>query len=204
MDPDISQRKAELRSRLKRVLANIAPEEWTAASANFAPRLLDVVALAKAKTILFYAPVARELDVGPVGKACLEKGLRVAIPRSGWHDQSITPVEVTEWPFGEKLSPGKHGIHQPAENARVLNLGEIDLVVVPGLGFDATGGRLGRGGGFYDRFLTRPELRAWRVGAAMDEQVVEEVPRDRWDVGMDVLVTPLRTLVFSARAGGTG
>jgi 5-formyltetrahydrofolate cyclo-ligase len=80
-------------------------------------------------------------------------------------------------------------------------LADLDLVVVPGLGFDEAGGRLGRGGGFYDRFLARPGLKAWKVGVGLDEQVVGPVPRDAWDVGLDALVTPTRTLVFAPAPG---
>src|SRR5262249_59299424 len=76
----------------------------------------------------------------------------------------------------------------------------LDLIVVPGIAFDLRGGRLGRGGGFYDRFLSQPGLGATKIGVGLDEQVIaEEVPRDSWDVTLDGLVTPTRTLAFGGR-----
>jgi 5-formyltetrahydrofolate cyclo-ligase len=71
---------------------------------------------------------------------------------------------------------------------------KIDLIVTPGLAFDARGSRLGRGGGFYDRFLAEPQLVAARVGIALDEQIVDAVPTDSWDVSMHAVVTDTRTV----------
>ena len=71
---------------------------------------------------------------------------------------------------------------------------EIDLVLVPGLAFDAAGGRLGRGGGFYDRFLATLGPAAARVGVAFDAQILPEVPTDGLDARMSCVVTDARVM----------
>jgi 5-formyltetrahydrofolate cyclo-ligase len=187
--------KPQLRSTLKLTLNKLSPDHWRQASHALCARLDPI--LQPAKTVLFYFPTPGEVDIGPAARAHLARSGRACLPRAGWQDNSITAHLIDHW--GENLSVGRHNIREPAESAPSVSLDTLDVVIVPGLGFDDHAGRLGRGGGFYDRFLARPELRAWKVGVGLDEQVVAEVPREAWDVGMDALVTPTRTLVFTPR-----
>jgi 5-formyltetrahydrofolate cyclo-ligase len=187
--------KSELRSRLKATLNNLSPEDWRRGAEGVCTRLGAVIEGAGAGTVMFFFPTPGEVDVGAAAVAAMGRGVRVCLPRAGWDDSTIVPKQVTGW--GENLSVTRHGIREPAESAPSVDLADLDLIVVPGLGFDAAGGRLGRGGGFYDRFLSRPGVRAWKVAVGLDEQVVDSVPREAWDVGMDALVTPTRTLVFN-------
>jgi 5-formyltetrahydrofolate cyclo-ligase len=83
-----------------------------------------------------------------------------------------------------------------------VDAGGIDLVVTPGLAFDGAGGRLGRGGGFYDRFLIRARPAAFAAGFALREQVVGEVPAEATDARVDAVVTPERTMRPRATDGG--
>jgi 5-formyltetrahydrofolate cyclo-ligase len=209
VDATIQQRKADLRKRLRRVLANITAAQWQSASEQASRRLLESIALARAKTVLFYMPTPRELDIGPAAAECLRRGVTVCLPRTNWDavapgtvggtQAAITPGVVSAWDR-EQLVETKHGIFEPPAGSPTIDLARLDLIVVPGLAFDSKGGRLGRGGGFYDRFLSQlGGGRAAKVGVGLDEQMLEgmdEVPRDSWDVTLDRLVTPTRTLVF--------
>jgi 5-formyltetrahydrofolate cyclo-ligase len=211
---DVTQGKVELRKRLRHALGGVAPEHWRMAAADTSRRLLDLITAAQAKAVLFYMPTAKELDIGPAAQECLARGVAVHLPRANWSVRSseptatdsaapdaITPALITAWDRGQ-LVETRHGIFEPPSSAPAVDLARLDLVIVPGLAFDARGGRLGKGGGFYDRFLGQPGFVAAKVGVGLDEQVVEEVPRDSWDVALDALVTPTRTLVFSPRPRG--
>jgi 5-formyltetrahydrofolate cyclo-ligase len=190
--------KATLRTQLKTTLSNLSPEDWRRGSEGVCPRLVAAVCEVRPRSVLFFFPTPGEVDVGPAAIECLAHKVRVCLPRADWNASTITPKQVTAW--GENLSVTRHGIHEPAESAPSVDLADLDLIVVPGLGFDVSGGRLGRGGGFYDRFLSRPGVRAWKVAVGLDEQVVEPplaVPMEPWDVRVDALVTPTRTLVVS-------
>lgn len=194
--------KPELRAELKLTLSKLSPEAWRRGAEGVSARLGAVIDGVPARTVMFFFPIAGEVDVGAAAEGCLARGVRVCLPRADWDGRVITPRLVERW--GENLSVGRFGIREPAESAPAVDLADLDLIVVPGLGFDAAGGRLGRGGGFYDRFLSRPGVRAWKVAVGLDEQVVVPplaIPREAWDVGMDALVTPTRTLVFSAFDG---
>lgn len=209
-DANIRQLKAELRKRVRGVLAAAGPQQWRLGSELASQGLLKLID-GGAKTVLFYMPTGKELDIGPAAQECFRKGIIVCLPRAAWDlpagdrlspalspdlSPAITPALVSSW-SREQLVETKHGIWEPTASAPTVDLARLDLIVVPGLAFDQTGGRLGRGGGFYDRFLAQPGLTATKVGVGLDEQVIaEEVPRDSWDVTLDALVTPTRTLFF--------
>jgi len=88
----------------------------------------------------------------------------------------------------EGVEVRRHGIREPVEGG-VIGPGEIEVALVPGVAFDLSGGRLGRGAGFYDRFLGRLADRAVRIGVGFGLQVVGRVPRETHDLGVDALVT---------------
>jgi len=107
---------------------------------------------------------------------------RVALPRVCGGEM------VFHWVVGrEGLMPGNFGISEPSAEASPAG-NEFDLILVPGLAFDLRGGRLGRGKGFYDRFLA--EARGLRAGVCFDDQIVDGVPQEPRDLRMDFLVTP--------------
>ena len=94
-------------------------------------------------------------------------------------------LEIREYsPDG--LVEGYRGIMEPSPQAPCVS--EVDLAIVPGLAFDAKGGRLGRGGGFYDRLL--PSLHCPKVGVCRQGQLVDEVPMQAWDQKVDIVITP--------------
>ncbi|MBQ0043720.1 MAG: 5-formyltetrahydrofolate cyclo-ligase [Bacteroidales bacterium] len=86
------------------------------------------------------------------------------------------------------MKPGYAGIMEPMEEARTVDPSEIELAFIPGVGFDRSGNRLGRGKGFYDRLL--PSLNCPLIGVCRDFQIVEDgIPADPWDRKVDKVVT---------------
>ncbi len=86
----------------------------------------------------------------------------------------------------ERLAPGWKGILEPDASAPQVLPSEIDLALVPGVAFDRCGGRLGRGGGFYDRLL--PQLDCPLIGLCQQWRIVPQVPREPWDIRMDQVI----------------
>jgi 5-formyltetrahydrofolate cyclo-ligase len=190
----IQHQKLELRTRLRGVLGALPPSDWLRASAQVCMRLNDFITARGPAAVLFYMPLPTEIDVGPAARACLDRGVTVCLPRADWDAGTIAAVPTAAW--GEGLVETRYGILEPKPGTNPVDLARLDLVVVPGLAFDAAGGRLGKGGGFYDRFLAQPGLRAAKVGVGLDVQVVESAPREAWDVPLDALITPTRTVEF--------
>ena len=139
----------------------------------------------EAKTILLYYPIQNEVDVLPlVKKYKREKTLLFPVS----HRRGMT---VHPYAGNEHMHRGKFGIPEPTTPAYD---GEIDLVIVPAVAFDAKGRRLGRGGGYYDRFikkLTHTVL----VGVGYDFQLVDEVPAARHDQRVHRIILPSKTIL---------
>ncbi len=98
----------------------------------------------------------------------------------------MLPIEIRS--LSDDVSESPMGIREPVQGVPIPVSG-IDLIVVPGLGFDLDGHRIGRGRGFYDRFLAHQDWRGVSCGLAIHEQVVEQVPVAEHDVRVDMLVT---------------
>ena len=133
-----------------------------------------------ANIVMLYHPLWDEVDVRPLLNRALTDGKRVILPTVKGDD--IIPVEITtetEWVVGDFdiLEP----VAEPYE-------GSIDLVVVPGVAFDNNKNRLGRGKGYYDRFLVK-HPNAYRLGVCFKFQIVAEVPTEPFDFPMDEVIT---------------
>ena len=193
----IDEAKRSVRAAMKKVLAGIPAAAWAEGSARVVERLAGLPEVARAGVVMIYLGSGNELVVDGLGARVLACGGRVVAPRVDWE---VGGMRAVEWRPGRE-EVRRHGVREPLEGPEV-EVGLVDVVVAPGLAFDEGGGRLGRGGGFYDRFLGRPGLRASVVGVALDEQVLGEVPRESGDVGVRAVVTPTRTIRCSAREGG--
>ncbi|KMP10787.1 hypothetical protein UZ36_06530, partial [Candidatus Nitromaritima sp. SCGC AAA799-C22] len=91
---------------------------------------------------------------------------------------------------------GKYGIREPApEVRRMVSPSRIDLVVAPGLAFDPRGGRIGYGGGYFDRLLKEIPENATRIGVGFDFQILDSVPQTNFDVPVQMVITESKTLV---------
>ena len=148
-------------------------------------QLEQMTCFREAKTILLYYPIQNEVDVLPlVKKFKHEKTLLFPVS----HRRGMT---VHPYAGNEHMHRGKFGIPEPTTPAYD---GEIDLVIVPAVAFDAKGRRLGRGGGYYDRFikkLTHTVL----VGVGYDFQLVDEVPAARHDQRVHRVILPSKTIL---------
>jgi 5-formyltetrahydrofolate cyclo-ligase len=122
---------------------------------------------------------------------------RIALPRVEGHEMSMW------WADGPaSLVRGKFGIPEPAPGARPAGTA-FDLILVPGVAFDRGGGRLGRGRGFYDRFLAQAS--GFFVGICLDDRLISDVPVEAHDMRMDAVVTPSGIISCSgSQASGSG
>ena len=203
--PAPSSPKQLLRREVKARLASVDADTVATASREACTRFITLPVFAAANQIMLYMPLGHELDPTPISIECerLAKGLW--LPRTNWESRQMSvakaPSSSTQAP-NSSLITTRHGLREPSPAAATADPATLDLILVPGLAFDPRGGRLGRGAGFYDRFLA--DLRhaggkATFVALALDEQILESVPMDRHDVFMDLIVTPTRTL--EARPG---
>jgi 5-formyltetrahydrofolate cyclo-ligase len=155
--------------------------------------------IATATTVLCFASFRSEVDTAPLVGWCLERGRAVALPRI-MGPRHLEAFAVTD--PRRDLVPGRWGIPEPRQGLPLVDPAAIDVVVVPGAAFDARGGRVGYGGGFYDGFLARMRPGTRRIGICFDLQVVESVPREAHDLCVDLVVTETRTIETGCRSAG--
>lgn len=129
----------------------------------------------EAKTVLFYASFNGEVDTAKMLRKALKAGRKIALPVILEDQKKLIPSAVFD--LDKELGLGLYGIQQPKkEFLRPIDLMDIDLVIVPGVAFDQAGNRLGRGKGYYDRFLKKLPSTTPTIGLAFDFQVIERLP----------------------------
>ncbi len=144
----------------------------------------------QAAQLLLYIPISGEIDINPLMKKGLEVGKEIALPRFSPENNAYEACAIPN--LGE-LVIGKFGIPEPSLGCQKIGTKQLDLVIVAGVAFDGLGGRLGRGGGFFDRLLA--DISAKKCGVCFDQQVHPDVPVERHDVKMDMIATPSGWLV---------
>ena len=162
-------------------------EKSCAAMQNF----LNLPEMKHWSTLFIYVNFRSELETVELIQRCLSQGKRVAVPLVEASTKSMIPLLIQD---PEKdFVPGYYGIPEPdPQKSLRVAAREIDAAVIPGSVFDIHGGRLGYGGGYYDRFLLNDAPQAKRIGLTFEMQVVEHVPVQPHDQPLDILVTEKR------------
>lgn len=184
--------KSTLRSRCRAARRSLTAEEYRSECRQIVARAASLPQLLDARTILSYWPKteAREIDVRPLNSWLRARGYTVLLPivepyskrpRMHWgsfnHESRFV---ANRWDISEPTSRSDI----PAE--------DIDLVVVPGLGFDLSGHRIGYGGGFYDTLFEHVD--SFKLGMVIDNCLLDHLPADPHDVPVNCIVTGSRTL----------
>jgi 5-formyltetrahydrofolate cyclo-ligase len=135
--------------------------------------------------VALYAPKGSEVDTTRIDSFARARGLRVAYPRINDGDRRLAFHEV----MIDELVPATFGLREPAPHAPAVELSELAALIVPGLAFDRSGGRIGWGRGYYDATLVHASPAALRIGLAFECQVLDHVPRDPHDAPLHYVVT---------------
>jgi 5-formyltetrahydrofolate cyclo-ligase len=157
----------------------------------------------KGKCIGLFAPLASEPDIHPLIEEAWAEGKQVLLPRM-WQEGMAPHLqwhEVKSW--GEVTEPGPFGLREPdPELCSRIDPARLDCVFVPGLAFDESGLRLGRGGGFYDRFLAEALPRVARFGLMFAGQRAKSLPREAHDQALPAIITEEGMASFESSTTG--
>lgn len=156
-------------------------------SAEITRRIKNLPAYHRSKTILAYSDFGSELETSGFLRSILEDGKVLVLPRILRDERRLELHAVAD--LDSDLRPGVWGILEPKRDLPRLGISDVDFVLVPGVAFDENGGRLGHGGGFYDKLLGEAENLPKLIAGAFDAQIVEEVPKEPHDVILDLIVT---------------
>ncbi len=146
-----------------------------------------------ARAVLFYVNFRSEVNTRGLIESAIAGGKRVIVPKVDRKAHELRLFEISD--PGRDLESGYMGIYEPVEGlSKPANATEIDLVILPGVGFDEGGRRLGYGGGYYDRLITRLRPDARLVALAFDIQLRDRIPCEEHDKPVGRIITETRVI----------
>jgi len=173
--------KHKIREHVKELLTSHSELEKSRKSDIIKQKLFDEEIFRKAKVVMFYVSLKEEVDTLPMIDEALKMGKRVCVPVIFKEEMKLIAGEIKD--RKSDLEKQHFGIYQPKKDrVREVPLQNIDLVVVPGIAFDRKNVRLGRGHGYYDRFLSGLPEKAKTIGLAFSFQILENLPKDSHDI----------------------
>lgn len=192
----LPEQKKALRAKVRAEIAGMSIAARQRAAERVRRHLSAWRPFTRAKAVLLYLSTAEEPGLDPFFDAPAAPGRLRCAPRVDWDSASMEPVELPSGPPITEIR--RHGVREPV-GGKPVPVAQIDLVFVPGIAFDGSGGRIGRGGGFYDRFLER-----WRaeraaaghapglaVGVCFALQVFTVLPLEPHDALVDALASDI-------------
>lgn len=180
--------KASFRAEIKALTARLSPSYLADSDWGILQNVLSLPEFQNARRVFLYISFGREPDTHAILSSCEQLGKPVAAPtnlRGGHMDFALLTCPLAELPTGAC------GIPQPTPDAPLVMPEKGDLVIVPGLCFDESFYRLGRGGGYYDRFLS--SCPAFKVGLCREALLMKAVPTKAHDERVDCLITEKKT-----------
>ncbi len=181
---ELFEKKKELRRYYSEQRGGLDSLTVKYASFKICEHLLALIQRRRADTVLLFYPIKNEPDLLPLVNILNREGISVGFPISVTDPVSLDFRRVERV---EDMEEGTYGICEPSKTAPSVEIGSSTVCVVPALAFDKEGYRLGYGKGFYDRFLA--DFEGLSVGVAYDIFVADELPRDKYDLCVDMIIT---------------
>ena len=187
-----AEKKEEIRARFRKLRSDYPKEDLPEAGRKATEQVVSFLSVHPAiRSIACYLSVRSELPTAPLVEACRDKGIRLALP--AWN-ASTKQYDFCWYDRDAQLSLGPMKIPEPAAH-KLAPLSGIGLFIVPGLVFSRDGGRLGYGGGWYDRLLEGRSADSLCAGYCLDLQISDTpLPAEPFDFPMDLLFTPTQTV----------
>ena len=183
----IYDEKKSLRREISARLEKLSVEERVKLSNLAVEKFLAHPIYKSSKVIMAYMSTAEEIQLQGFLSTAIDEKKILAVPFLEGREMYATVL-----PNLEDLEIGAYGILTVNNNVRkIIDAQEIDCIITPGLAFDVQGHRLGRGGGYYDKFLSRA-VNAKKIALSYDFQIVDKVPVEPHDLNIDVIITPTK------------
>lgn len=184
---DTSHQKSNLRKELRNSLNSLPRSVKNKKSKKIEESILSNKVFKDSENILFYSAMKQEVQTLSLMRKALKQKKKVYLPKVKTLEKKLEVYEVKD--LKKDLLKGYRGILEPrALKSRKAQASILDFILVPGLGFTRGGKRLGRGGGYYDRFLKRTK-KAYKLGIAFKEQIKRDLPLSKQDICVDRVIT---------------
>lgn len=192
MQSTVKAKKKELRAVYQTKLAQIPEAKVRRWSAQICARALALPVLPDKQVIAAYCSFGHEVATRPLLAGLLAAGHVLVLPVV---DRQSRMMEFRRVDSLDALTPGVYGILEP-RSGELCSPEEIELFFIPGLAFDRQGNRLGRGGGYYDRYLSTVRPDAAKIGLAFQLQIAEALPVAPHDIKVDAVLTEQEIICY--------
>ena len=184
----ISEEKKRIRSIVHQRKAAMTSEEIIDSDIKIQENIIKLEEIRSAGTVFCFVSMKDEIDTKPVIEKLLEQGKKVGVPRC-IEGNNLRVYNIRSF---DDLKKGFFGIEEPLESCDIILPQEIDAAVIPCTSCDRKGHRLGKGGGYYDRYLA--DARFSKIVICREKLMLDEVVTDKFDVAMDIVVTESETI----------
>lgn len=190
---DAKTKKSETRKKILALRDSLPEKDRQKKSIAILERLFDFANFAEAKIVLFYMSTKNEVATAAMIKTAMEHGKVIALPKVDPSKKQLVPYKVED--LEKDICPGFKGIQEPnPQTCKLVPLDYINLAIIPGIGFDERGGRIGYGTGFYDRLMPNLDSTTRRVALAFECQIVPHIPMESHDRYIDIIITENRII----------
>lgn len=180
-----------IRDEISNLRAKLDKNKHKEKSDTIIKKLMSSKFYRNSNTIMTYISFKDEIDTHEFIKKALIDGKTILVPITISKGKQLKPSQIKDF---NELEIGFYNILTPKkEFIRYVNPKDIDLIIVPGLGFDKEGFRVGFGGGYYDRFLSHLD-KVIKVSIAFDFQILDRLPREDFDIPVDYIYTEKRII----------
>jgi 5-formyltetrahydrofolate cyclo-ligase len=211
----MSLEKKQIRKSIMQLRDKISTEEKQRYDKAIFQNIIDNEYYKAASTIFIFVSYLSEVDTKSVIIQAIADNKTICVPKVKSKEEGIELFKINGL---NDLEEGFHGILEPKSNCEKLhgvsvsvsddegndvddanNEGNIDLIIMPGVAFDMTGGRIGYGGGFYDKFISKLKKDVKKIAIAYELQIIENIPMKNHDVRIDGIITEKQTTIFNIR-----
>ncbi len=190
--------KEEIRRKILKKRLSLSSEDIRDKSRQVFLNLAEVVEYRNSQNIMFYVATRSEVQTEEIIKMSIKMGKNVFVPIILPECIDLAPSKIFD--FDTELEKGKKGIFEPKkEYYRLFSSENIDLIIVPGIAFDLSGNRIGRGFGYYDNFLRKVRSSAKIVALAFEMQIVKKISNDKYDIPVNKIITEKRIIISVER-----
>ena len=180
--------KKQIRERIRTLLSSQTEDERLSKSLAIKNKLFNLAEFQNANVVLFYASCKGEVETFEMITQALQSKKIIGLPKVNQAGRTIEPFIIDSL---DNLETGAYNIKEPkADESKRLDVNAIDCVVVPGVAFDQHNNRLGRGAGYYDRFLASLPEKVPTVGLGFDFQLFDSLPEQQeHDIPVTCVIT---------------
>ena len=190
---EIQEKKREIRNDLIKTLEGMSEEVVAERTKAIENRLFEFANFLEANITLLYVSTKHEVGTGEILKRSFEYGKIVVLPAFDVNQFKMKLLKVDD--LKSSLIPGPRGVMEPdSRQCKKVPIDCIDIAVIPGIGFDEKGARIGSGSGFYDRLIPKLPITTRKVALSMEEQIIPQIPMESHDKHVDIIVTDKRII----------